>query len=301
MVWFFFALFAVFFVSVGNIIDSHLVSKRIPSLPSFLIPMGFTQLIGGVVMFAFLPFQTFPGWTHLLVAIGAGLLNSCGFLITINTLRKNEVSRVIPVTSSAPIFVALLSVPLLGDRLGYWQWLAILMTVGGAVLISLHFDGGGRKAKLQKSFFLLLLVALMSAIASIGFKYALRTMSFWNMNSINVTCIATVVLTYSLRKVNLLELKNLQQRTQKILLVAGDQCIGITASILAFKALGIGPVALVSVVLNARPAFVFIFSLLLGLFFPRFINDRLNKRTFLMKFIAVGIMTGGMVIISLSR
>ena len=300
MVWFFFALFAVFFVSVGNIIDSHLVSKRIPSLPSFLIPMGFTQLISGVVMFAFFPFQTFPGWDHLLVAFGAGLLNACGYLITINTLRKNEVSRVIPVTSSAPIFVALLSIPLLGERLGYWQWLAILMTVGGAVLISLQIDGGGRKAKLQKSFYLLLLVALMSAIASIGFKYALQMMSFWNMNSINVTCIAIVVLTFSLRKVNLLELQNLPQRTQKILLVAGDQCIGITASILAFKAIGIGPIALVSVILNARPAFVFVFSLLLGLFFPRFINDRLNKRTFLIKFIAIAIIIGGVVIINLS-
>jgi drug/metabolite transporter (DMT)-like permease len=98
-----------------------------------------------------------------------------------------------------------------------------------------------------------------------------------------------------------LELRNLPQRTQKILRVAGDQCLGITAGILAFKAMGMGPVALVSVVLNARPAFVFIFSLLLGLFFPRFINDRLNKRTFLMKFIAIGIITGGIVIISLSK
>ena len=301
MAWFISALFAVFFVSVGNIVDSHLVSKRMPSLPSFLIPMGFTQLIGGVVTFAFFPFQANPGWTHLLVAFGSSILNACGYLITINTLRKNEVSRVIPVTSSAPIFVALLSVVLLQEKLGLWQWLAILMTVGGAVLISLQIDGGGRKAKLQKSFFVLLLVALMGATASIGFKYALKTMSFWNMNSINVTCIAAVVLIYSLRKANWLELKNLPQRTQKILLVASDQCLGITAGILAFKAMGIGPLALVSVILNARPAFVFVFSLLLGLFFPRFINDRLNKRNFLIKFIAVGIITGGIAIISLSR
>ena len=300
MVWFFYALFAAIFVSVANIVDSHLLSKKMPSLTSFLIPMGLTQLIVGCVLLAFFPFQANPSLTHILVGFGAGLLNSSGFLIVFNTLRKSEVSRVIPVISISPIFVALLSIPLLGETLGYWQWLAILMTVGGAVLISLQIASGGRKARLQKSFFLLLLVALTSATATIGFKYALEKISFWNMNSINVISTAIVVLTYSLRKTNLLELKNLKQRTQKILFVVGNQCLGITASILAFKAMGIGPIALVNAILNVRPAFVFIFSLVLSQFFPSFINDRLNKRTALLKFIAIAMITGGVVIINLS-
>jgi drug/metabolite transporter (DMT)-like permease len=299
--WFFAALIAAIFASAVNIIDSHLVSKQMPKLTSYLIPMGFTQLAGGMVILALFPPQTNPGWVHLLAGFGAGLLNSSGFLIILNALRKNEVSRVIPVISISPIFVALLSIPLLGETLGYWQWLAIIITVGGAVLISLQFNHGEGKARLQKSFFLLLLVALISAIASIGFKFALEKMTFWNMFSINGTCTAIVVLTYALRKENIEELKNLKQRTKKILFVAGDQCLGIAAGILAFKAMGIGPVALVSVILNARPAFVFIFSLLLGFFFPRFINDRLNKRTALIKFCAIALMTAGVAIISISK
>ena len=121
------------------------------------------------------------------------------------------------------------------------------------------------------------------------------------MWSINGVSIATVVLIYSLRKENLLELRNLKQKTQIISIIIVDVCLGIAAGILGFKALGMGKVALVNALLNVRPAFVFIFSLGLSRFFPSVINDRLNKRTFLMKFIAVGIMTGGMVIISLSR
>jgi hypothetical protein len=38
----------------------------------------------------------------------------------------------------------------------------------------------------------------------------------------------------------------------------------------------------------------------LSRFFPGIINDRLTKRTALLKFIAVALMTGGIVIISLS-
>ena len=300
MVWFLAALFAAVISSVGNIIDSHLLSKKMPSLSSFLIPMGLAQLIGGIVLLAFFQFPPNLSLIHLLIACGSGLLNAAGYLIILNTLRKSEVSRVIPVISSAPIFVALLSIPLLGEMLGFWQWFAILITVAGAVLISLQTDGGDRKARLQKSFFVLLLVALMLAVASIGFKYALEEISFWDMYGINGICIASVVLIYSLRKENLLELRNLEQRTQKISIIIVDVCLGITAGILGFKALEMGPVALVNALLNVRPAFVFVFSLILSAFFPTVINDRLNKRTALLKFIAVALMTAGIVIISLS-
>ena len=300
MVWFLTALIAAVFSSVGNIIDSHLLSEKMPNMSSFLIPMGFTQLLGGSVLLVLFPFSTNPGLMHLLIACGSGLLNASGYLIILNTLRKSEVSRVIPVISSAPIFVALLSIPLLGEMLGLWQWFAIMITVAGAVLISLQIDGRGRKVKLQKSFFVLLLVALMLAVASIGFKYALEKISFWDMYGINGICIASIVLIYSLRKANFLELKNLTQRTQKILIIVFDVCLGITAGILGFKALEIGPVALVNALLNVRPAFVFIFSLILSAFFPAVINDRLNKRTALLKFTAVALMTAGIVIISLS-
>ena len=300
MVWFLAALFAAVISSVGNIIDSHLLSKKMPSLSSFLIPMGLAQLIGGIVLLAFFQFPPNLSLIHLLIACGSGLLNAAGYLIILNTLRKSEVSRVIPVISSAPIFVALLSIPLLGEMLGFWQWFAILITVAGAVLISLQTDGGDRKARLQKSFFVLLLVALMLAVASIGFKYALEEISFWDMYGINGICIASVVLIDSLRKENLLELRNLEQRTQKISIIIVDVCLGITAGILGFKALEMGPVALVNALLNVRPAFVFVFSLILSAFFPTVINDRLNKRTALLKFIAVALMTAGIVIISLS-
>jgi uncharacterized membrane protein len=237
---------------------------------------------------------------HILGTIGGSIINAGSFLILLNSLRKGEVSRAIPVISTSPIFIALLSIPLLSATLGYWQWLAVIMTVGGAVLISLQFGHSGGKTKLQKSFFALLLAALMGAIGSIGFKYGLEQISFWNVFGISGICIGTIVLAYSLRKKNLLELKNLTQRTQKISLVTIDQLIGITSAIVAFKAMGLGQVSLVNAILNIRPVFVFIFSLILSRFFPNIVNEPLQRRTALIKFTAIGIMTAGIVIISLS-
>ena len=298
MVWLITALAAAIISSFANIVDSHLVSKKMPSLFSFMIPMGLTQITASVLLLILFPFQYNPGWAHLLIGLGSGLLNASGFAIVLNTLRKSEVSRVIPVISISPIFVALLSIPLLGEKLGYWQWLAILLTVAGAVLISLQRSRHDGKARLQKSFFILLVVALMSATAAIGFKFALEKMSFWNMYSINGISTAIVVLSISLRTANLAELKNLPQRTQKILFVAGDQCLGIISGILAFKAMGIGQISLVNPILNIRPAFVFIFSLILGWLFPKMINDRIDRRTIAIKVIAIAMITGGVVMIT---
>ena len=300
MVWIITALAAAVISSISSIFDSYLVSKKMPSLTSFLIPMGTVQIVVACILLAIFPFPHGVDAMHILGTIGGSLINAGSFLILLNSLRKGEVSRAIPVISTSPIFIALLSIPLLSATLGYWQWLAVIMTVAGAVLISLQFGRSGGKTRLHKSFFALLLAALMGAIGSIGFKYGLEQISFWNVFGISGICIGTLVLAYSLRKKNLLELKNLTQRAQKISLVTIDQLVGITSAIVAFKAMGLGQVSLVNAILNIRPVFVFIFSLILSRFFPNIVNEPLQRRTALIKFAAIGIMTAGIVIISLS-
>ena len=300
MVWIITALAAAVISSIGNVFDSFLVSKKMPSLTSFLIPMGVSQIAVACILLAIFPFPHNVDTLHILGTIGAAVINASSFLILLNTLRTNEVSRVIPIISVSPIFVALLSIPLLSATLGYWQWLAVLMTVAGAVLISIQPGRSGGKTRLHKSFFILLLAALMGAIGGIGFKYGLEQLSFWNVFSISGICTGVVVLMFSLRKDNIAELKNLPQRTQKISLVTIDQLVGITSAVVAFKAMGLGPVSLVNAILNIRPVFVFIFSLVLSRFLPNIVNEPLKRKTALIKFTAIAIMTAGIVIISVS-
>jgi hypothetical protein len=59
-------------------------------------------------------------------------------------------------------------------------------------------------------------------------------------------------------------------------------------------------VALASTLMNIRPAFVFIFSLVIGRFYPNLLNERLNRRTIPVKLIGIALITGGVVIIGLS-
>jgi uncharacterized membrane protein len=299
VLWILAALAAAIIFTIANIFDTHMLSKRMPSLASYVLPLSICQLFIGLVMLVFFPFPHNAGFTHLLVAFGSGISNAFALVILFTYLQKGEVSRVVPVVTSSPIFVALLSMPLLGELLGFWQWLAILATVTGAILISLQRDSSTTKTRLHKSFFILLAAALMSAVSNIGYKYALETLSFWNMMSVTGICVVIVIMFFTLRKSTLVELKNLNQRNQKMALTVGNQLFAAVGASLSFVAIANGPVALATAIMNIRPAFIFLFSLALNRFYPNFINERFNRRTILLKIIGIALITAGVVIISL--
>jgi uncharacterized membrane protein len=127
----------------------------------------------------------------------------------------------------------------------------------------------------------------------------MTTISTWNTFTINGLCVATVALIYAARKKNILELKNLEQRNQKIGLIIGNQMIAALGIILSFIAIRSGPVALVSTIMNIRPAFILIFSLIISRFYPGFITEHIARKTIIIKIIGIAMITGGVAIIGL--
>lgn len=299
VLWIVTSLATAITISIANILDSHVLSKKLQGLSPYLLTMAVFQAVTALIALAIFPFPAASRFADILAGIGGGLANAVALVILLNALQKGEVSRVIPVTSSFPIFVALLSMPLLGEMLSFTGWLAVLLTVAGAVLISLQLDGGGKKTKLHSSFLLLLFVALLFSVSNIAYKYAMTTISTWNTFTINGLCVATVALIYAARKKNILELKNLEQRNQKIGLIIGNQMIAALGIILSFIAIRSGPVALVSTIMNIRPAFILIFSLIISRFYPGFITEHIARKTIIIKIIGIAMITGGVAIIGL--
>lgn len=299
VLWIVTSLATAITISIANILDSHVLSKKLQGLSPYLLTMAVFQAVTALIALAIFPFPAASRFADILAGIGGGLANAVALVILLNALQKGEVSRVIPVTSSFPIFVALLSMPLLGEMLSFTGWLAVLLTVAGAVLISLQLDGGGKKTKLHSSFLLLLFVALLFSVSNIAYKYAMTTISTWNTFTINGLCVATVALIYAARKKNILELKNLEQRNQKIGLIIGNQMIAALGIILSFIAIRSGPVALVSTIMNIRPAFILIFSLIISRFYPGFITEHMARKTIIIKIIGIAMITGGVAIIGL--
>jgi drug/metabolite transporter (DMT)-like permease len=299
MFWISTAVVSTAIMGIVSIVDSHLISKRMPRLRSFLLLLGILQLGFSIGTFAFNPLPKEIGSDTLVTAFTSGTLRSLGALLMLKTMRFEEVSRVSSVVHTFPIFVAILAVPLLGEVLGYTEWLAIIMTVAGAILISINRDPHGRGTRLRKSFAMLAGSSLLMGMANIAAKYSLDYISFWNMYSVTALCLATVFLLFSLRPWIVKELLELKQRGQVLSLLLINESIAIVGVILSFWAIERGPVSIVSTIMSIRPGFVFIYSLSLSLFLPGALEEQLSRGIIVTKVISIGFIVGGVALLTL--
>jgi len=184
MTWLTAALAAAAIMAVVSVVDSHLISRRMPSIWSFLIPAGVSHLVFGLIILAVHPVVEGADAFSWFIAVVSGVARAVAAFLMLYAMRTEEVSRIIPVVYAHPVFVAILAVPLLDESLSLVQWMAILMTVAGVGLISLK--GRGREARLRRSFSMLLVSSILFGVANVATKYASESIPFWNMYSVTI-------------------------------------------------------------------------------------------------------------------
>lgn len=282
-----------------NVVDSHLITKRMPSLQAYMLPTAVMYLCFGAIFTGFFPLPSGIGTIHWLVAIGSGLAAALGIVLMLLTFRTGEVSRIVPVVHTFPVFVAMLAIPLLHETLSLLQWLAVFMTVAGAVLISARRGTAGKGAQLSKSFALLLGSSLLIAVSNTASKYALGYLSFWNMYTINAFSFGAVFALISLRPDTVRQLRDMEERRWPLGLLALNELLVIPSVLVAYWAIQNGPVSLVSTVIATRPFFVFVYTSALASISPAILSERLTRGTIGVKMVSIGLITGGIAIINL--
>ena len=282
-----------------SIFDSYILSRRLPTLNSYLLLLGIFHGTAAIVIWLFQPFPADVQVLPLLAALGSGILSGTSTIITLNVVRSGEISRIIPVVSISPIFVALFAVPLLGEVLNFRDWSGILLTVTGAILISTQKSSIDKKVIIIKSFYALVLASLLYALSSIVTKYALESLSFWNLYSANAFCMAILFIIFSARPSTFRQIRVLPRRNMVLISVVIAESAIVVAVILSNLAIQKGPVSLVSTVISIRPAFVFLFTLILSRFFPGMLNEKLTRGIALLKFIAIAMVVGGVALLTL--
>ena len=300
MSWINSALLSSAIFGVINIIDSHLLSRRMPGLRGFLLPVGIFHLIYGLLLFCLFPLPEGTGIGTILVAIASGMLRTAGVIIMLYTLKREEVSQVIPVVYTYPIFVAIMAAPLLGERLYYLEWLAIIMVVAGAVTISFGQSPSGSTTWLSKMFILFFGSSLLLAMGDITSKYVLASISFWNLTWLTAFCISGTFLLVSMRPHILKQLINMKQRNSAIALLAFNELLVPVAIILSFWSIARGPVSLVSTIISTRPIFVLAYALILNRVLPMFLVWQPGRRMLALRLIATTLIVGGIAIIHLT-
>lgn len=284
-----------------HILDSHLISRRMPGLRAYLLPVGVIILIYSLVTFFIFPLPEGIGTWPLLVAITSGLLRSTALCILLYILKTEEVSWASPLFHTYPVFVAIMAMPLLGEVLGHMQWLAIVIVVAGALIISFKRSSSGSATWFGKPFFFLTGASLLMALADVSSKYALEYLSFWNIYWISSFCMSGIFLLVSLRPAVLREVINMTRRNSAMAMIAFNETLAMFGIVLIFRAMESGPVSMVSTISSSRPIFVFALALLINRFLPNFILEGQSSRGVLMiRLIAIAMIAGGIAIIYLA-
>jgi drug/metabolite transporter (DMT)-like permease len=215
-------------------------------------------------------------------------------------MQREHISRIVPLTSTSPVFVAILAFMFLGESLTWSQLLGIMFVVSGAMLISLKANTNGDARFDARSALMLLSSSVFIAIGSVTNKYALGYMSYWNALALLFLSSAVLFLSISIRPSVMREIRAMRQRNLAIGLTWMNYAFSTVSTILAFRAIQLGPVALVSAVSNIRPLFVFVFSSAAGQLFPRFLPpEHNNRKLMLLKAWATLAVAGGLVVMLL--
>lgn len=298
--WITVAIISAAITGAVSILDSHLISKRMPSFLSFLPPIGVVHLVLGLAVLTILPLPTGVDTMTLTVAVGSSVIRVVGALLMLRTMRTEEVSRIMPVTNTFPIFVALLAVPVLGEDLGWLKWLAIIITVAGAMLISARWGTDGQGIRLRKSFAVLMVSSILFGVANVGSKYAMEQLTFWNMYGINSSCLGVIFLLLSVRRTTLREIGDMTDRNSVLGLILFNECLAVVGFVLSFWAIEQGPVSMVSTILSTRPAFVFMYAVAVSRFFPAVLDEHLSRGIIATKLVSIGLIIGGVTLLTTS-
>ena len=218
MTWAQAAIISAAIMAIVSIIDSHLTSKRFTSFRAYLLPLGAIHLTYGVVASQVFPIPQDADSAVIGMAVLSSFIRVGAIFIFLHSLRYREVSTVVPVVYTSPVFVGLMAFFFLRETLAWFQWGAIAVVVAGAVLVS-AVKGPSRGDIKRPGLLLLLLASLLFAVADVTAKQALSQLGFWQLFWIGAVAMGLVFVVGSLRKSVLMQIRDMKDRKKVLKLM----------------------------------------------------------------------------------
>lgn len=298
--WISLALASTAVAALVNTLDSHFLSRRLPGLRSYLLVIGFITALVGIVMLFLFPFPHGTGLRIYGLAFISAMLRVGAMSALLYAMKKEDISRIMPLASTAPIFVAVMAAVFLGESLKHTQWLAIAVVVSGAILISFKRGEDGSARFHASSFFLVIGSSVLFAASDVFNKYTLDFISYWNSSSLSFLFTSLAFIAMCLRRDVLRQIAGIARPWHTSAGIVLNELAAMFSLVLGFWAIQNGPVSLASTIFNSKPLFVFIYAMLLARFMPGFLLEfRAGRRDVLVKIIATLMIVGGIALIFL--
>ena len=300
MSWIAITLLSAVVLGMIGVLDKAFIHHYARSLRTLPFVIGLSHIPISVAFFAVSPLDRLTvdatGW-----ALAGGVFWGLNAVVFFRVMARREVSRTIPVVQTFPIFVAPAAVLFLGESLRLLDWAAILVTVSGAVMISVRQNAAGRGLAIDRSFYQLLGASLLLAIANLAAKQALGTLPVLLVHGIRSLGLSIVLLAFTARAEPIVELRRMvRDRSPALALFGVNEFLVVNIGMLLnLWATSLGPVSLVTALSASTSLFLLLYSTLLGLRFRGMLGEQVTPRAISVKAAATILIVAGIATISL--
>ncbi len=299
MNWLGLIILSAFLFSIIDVMDKFLCSNKIKSVFTFMVITNTISVIFASFLLFFVDFKISWGWPLFFAAISA-VFYFFLWVFWIKALKVTEVSRSIAIYSSAPIYTAIMAVIFLQEQLSLIKWLAIVVIVIGSILCSYEKTVEKKSNGFNPMYLLVVLAALCSSLGGIVSKAAMQTMHPFVVDIVAVYAGIPLFLLLFLKKGVFDEAVEVIKNTKIIFPFLIRGLFGFLGTVTFYLAISAAPVSLVNAGFGGiNPLFVFGISILLSLFWPKFIKENITPVILFQKALAIILIVSGVVLINI--
>ncbi len=282
-----------------TVLDKRLTSYNMPNLPSLYAGMSVCLIAHGTFALAITGIPADASLVAIAYAVASGLCWGGALAMMFWGYTMEEASRSAAIIHTFPIFVAFMGVFILGETLSWGQWSGIVVVVGGAFLVSIWGSRGGLVLRFNWALPILVGASIFTALAIVLGKQALDELPVWLVYSVRNYGMGLVFL--CLWKPGAWGDFFLAMRDWRtfLLLFAAEFTLAPLGVWLNVLAINLGPVSLVATATATRPLSVFLFSTICSTRWLPILEEPLEWRTLSVKFVAVGMVVAGIVMLTL--
>ncbi len=294
MLWQLYSLISATANAGSNVLDKFVLTKWIKNPLNSIIVLGVIQLLIALIIFSIYGFGNLSLF-HIILALISGIFYILMTLFYFKAVQIEEISRVIPLFSLTPLFVLIFASLFLEEFFTYLQYGGIILLVFGALLLSYRPK---TKIVFGKSFGLMLLAIISVAISNIIIKYLLNFYDFWTIYAytrIGFLFVVLPIMYYTFSDFKQVVKQHGYKVVGFILLSESLIVLGVFASIMA---LSLGSVTLVSSFSSIQNFILLSMTIMLSIFFPKFIKEEIDKSTIILKVTAIILLFIGVILIS---
>jgi drug/metabolite transporter (DMT)-like permease len=278
MNWLIPALIAPAIYSVIIFIDKYVVEHKVKDSRGVPIYGAIAAAVFGTLVWLSTGLPTISPIAALMF-MASGLFTITSMALYFYALTKSHASYINVMFQLIPIFILILAVTLLGERLNSMQLIGFFIVFAAVVGLSIEKDDS--KFSFNSAFFAMIASALLFALSAVVIKFAGNIESFaallvYQSWGVALSGLVLFAVYKGARTAFLESLRSVGRSTMAVMF--GNETLYLIGKALTFFAITLGPVALVGVLEGTQVFYGFFFGIVLTLLFPKVFHENLDKK-----------------------